>query len=91
MGTWVLAAVLALALSACADYRVGRDALAVTIWEQRGESVGDQAYIYCSRAAARERMMFLWGVQRTLGPHRLVITCNPDVLLVPPDDQGGLP
>jgi hypothetical protein len=86
---WIgLTALLVIVLTACAaDYRVGRDALAVTVWEQRGEAVGDFAYIYCTRAAARERLIFLWGVQRTLGPHRLVITCNPELLLGPAEDE----
>ena len=80
---WWLA-LCALLLSACAvDYRVGRDALAVTTWEQRGETVGDLAYIYCSRAAPREKLIFQWGLQRTLGPHKLAIVCDPDVLIVP--------
>lgn len=77
---FVFSAGLALvAFTACAGFRVGRDAVAVTTWEQRGETVGDYAYIYCSRAAPREQLIFRWGVQRTLGPHRLVIVCNPDV------------
>ena len=81
---WLLAATLL--FTACAvDYRVGRDALAVTTWEQRGETVGDLAYIYCSRAAPREKLIFQWGLQRTRGPYRLVISCDPDLQLGPTD------
>lgn len=55
---------------------VSRDVVAVTTWEQRGETVGDLVYLYCNRAAPREKLIFAWGVERTAGPHRVLIVCD---------------
>lgn len=56
---------------------LARDIVDVTTWEQRGERVGEEAYVYCNRAAPRERTIFQWGLERTIGPHRIIIICEP--------------
>ena len=65
------------ALSACSTAGAVPDAIAVKLWDHRGETVGEYAYLYCRRASAREQLIFRWGVERTLGPHRLLIQCEP--------------
>lgn len=69
---WAALALLLVALGGC----VVRDVAAVTTWEQRGERVGEEVYVYCNRAASRERIIFSWGVERTAGPHRILILCD---------------
>jgi hypothetical protein len=71
-------ALLALGAAACSGITTGRDVIAATTWERRGELVGDYLYLYCTRAAARERLVFLWGVEKTIGPHRVEVTCAPE-------------
>jgi hypothetical protein len=65
-------------LPACSSVGTARDLTAVKVWDQRGETVGEFIYLYCRRAAPREQLVFRWGVERTLGPHRVVIQCEPE-------------
>jgi hypothetical protein len=61
--------------AACSSAGTARDLAAVKGWDYRGETVGEIIYLYCRRAAPREQLIFQWGVERTVGPHRLTIQC----------------
>ena len=71
-------AVLGLVLLTAAGCRLARDTAGDTTWTQRGETVGDYAYLYCTRAAPREQQLFNWGLERSTGPHHVTIICERD-------------
>lgn len=74
----VVAALLVVFATACTtmDYQTGRDTVAIATWQTRGETVGDLAFLYCANGTPRERLMFLWGIQRTAGRHKITIECD---------------
>lgn len=72
--TWAALALLALSVAGCGT---ATDIIAVKTWDHRGETVGEYVYVYCTRGTAREQLIFSWGVERTAGPHRILIICDP--------------
>jgi hypothetical protein len=66
----------ALLIAGCAgNVSTERDAVGYYVWSQRGQTVGEYARLFCTRAAEQHRQVFRWGVEQAAGGARVIIAC----------------